>query len=159
MPPNQPTTSTSTGSRKCRRLPGRVRHTDVIAFTVGWANTTRWSVAMRWQVWESLGIELDERVNGSPSSDARVISADSSRVTVVVIPDKRGVGDRAGVFGRPGLAVPVHWRGVTSAVAPRLLNAIPATRARGSRAVPPDAKRPGSRLTSVSLVSAGSPVP
>ena len=34
----------------------------------------------------SLGIELDERVNELPSADPRVISADTSRVTVLVIP-------------------------------------------------------------------------
>ena len=61
-------------------------HTDVIAFTAGVGEHDPMVRRDALSGLESLGVELDERVNELPSSDARVISADSSRVTVMVIP-------------------------------------------------------------------------
>lgn len=60
--------------------------TDVIAFTAGVGEHDPLVRRDALSGLESLGVELDERVNELPSADARVISTGSSRVTVLVIP-------------------------------------------------------------------------
>ena len=109
-------------------------HTDVIAFTAGVGEHDPLVRRDALSGLESLGVELDERVNELPSSDARVISADSSRVTVMVIPTNEELAIAQACLDALGCShYPVCSAGNTSAIAPRLLNAIPATRARGSR--------------------------
>jgi acetate kinase len=63
-----------------------VGNTDVITFTAGVGEN---DAAVRRDALSglaTLGIELDERLNGSAERGARRVSADKSRTTVLVIP-------------------------------------------------------------------------
>src|SRR4029077_10007820 len=60
--------------------------TDVVTFTAGVGEN---DAAVRWDALSGLapmGIELDEHLNASPAKGPRRISADTSPITVLVIP-------------------------------------------------------------------------
>jgi acetate kinase len=61
-------------------------HTDVITFTAGVGENDAKVRRDALTGLAGLGIEIDERLNDSPSRGARRISADNSPTTVLVVP-------------------------------------------------------------------------
>jgi acetate kinase len=61
-------------------------NTDVVTFTAGVGENDAATRRDALTGLAPLGIELDEHVNASPARGARIISADKSPITVLVIP-------------------------------------------------------------------------